>query len=307
MGAYAMSVSNDALENRVLIGVEKDDETMALPHFPGIRVSKSEFGRMFWDPNGAEFEFMIKHLTAASNSYGMIMNSFEELESVFVDYYNREAKSKVWCVGPPCLAEPSTINEKTQISAEQEIAIGLEESEANFLWVIRKDEWEVGEGFEERVKERGIVVREWVDQREILLHKSVEGFLSHCGWNSLLESIYAGVPILAWPMMAEQPLNAKLVVEEIKVVLRVERCDGFLKREELKKKVRELMEGENSKELRKNVKDLSEAANKAMEEENGLSWSTLDWLIHEAWVFHLVPLPSRCRCNPNVFSKFNIE
>ncbi|MQK22673.1 hypothetical protein EI013_30365, partial [Escherichia coli] len=92
-----------------------------------------------------------------------------------------------------------------EMSHEQleEIATGLEESMVNFLWVIRKDEWGLPDGFEEKVKSRGIVVREWVDQREILMHESVEGFLSHCGWNSVLESICAGVPILAWPMMAE--------------------------------------------------------------------------------------------------------
>ncbi|KAJ0053312.1 hypothetical protein Pint_02687 [Pistacia integerrima] len=168
--------------------------------------------------------------------------------------------------------------------------MGLEESKVNFLWVIRNDETEVGEGFEEKVKERGMVVREWVNQREILLHESVKGFLSHCGWNSVLESICAGVPILAWPIMAEQALNAKMVAEEIKVGLRVESCDGsvmggFVKWEELVKKVRELMVGENVKELRKKVKELSEGAKKAMEEEKGLSWHTLDTLIAEACNF----------------------
>ncbi|WMV15165.1 hypothetical protein MTR67_008550 [Solanum verrucosum] len=66
------------------------------------------------------------------------------------------------------------------------------------------------------------MVTEWVDQREILSHGSVEGFLSHCDWNSVVESICAKVPILAWPMMADQHLNARMVVEEIKIGLRVE-------------------------------------------------------------------------------------
>uniref|UniRef100_A0A6N2MJ68 Anthocyanidin 3-O-glucosyltransferase n=1 Tax=Salix viminalis TaxID=40686 RepID=A0A6N2MJ68_SALVM len=76
--------------------------------------------------------------------------------------------------------------------------------------------------------------------------------MSHCGWNSVLESICAGVPILAWPMMAEQPLNARMVEEEIK-------WKG------LKKMVEELMEGEMGKEVRKNVEDYGELARKAME------------------------------------------
>lgn len=155
----------------------------------------------------------------------------------------------------------------------------------NFLWVVRKKESELGEGFEERVKETGIVVREWVDQKEILMHQSVQGFLSHCGWNSVLESICAGVPILAWPMMAEQPLNARMVVEEIKVGLRVETCDGtvkgLVKWEGLMKMVRELMEGEMGKEVRIKVEELAELAKMAMEENTGSSWRTLDMLINE--------------------------
>ena len=175
---------------------------------------------------------------------------------------------------------------QAEISNEQleEIAIGLEESMVSFLWVIRKDDWGVPEGFEERVIERGMVVREWVDQREILMHEGVGGFVSHCGWNSVLESVCAGVPILAWPMMAEQHLNARMVEEEIKVGLRVETCDGrvrgFVRREGVRKTVRELMEGERGKEARKKVKELAQLARKAVQE-GGSSWSTLESLLRE--------------------------
>ena len=127
-------------------------------------------------------------------------------------------------------------------------------------------------------------MRDWVDQREILMHESVQGFLSHCGWNSVLESICAGVPILAWPMMAGQPLNARMIVEEIKVGLRVETCDGsvrgFVKWEGLKKMVKELIEGEKGKEVRKKCKEVAEKAMKAMGE-GGSSKCTLDLLIDE--------------------------
>lgn len=112
----------------------------------------------------------------------------------------------------------------------------------NFLWVTRKDVEEIiGEGFKDRIRKTGMIVRDWVDQWEILSHESVKGFLSHCGWNSALESICVGVLLLAWPMMAEQPLNAKMVVEEIKVGLRVETqygsVRGFVTKEELSQKV----------------------------------------------------------------------
>ena len=156
----------------------------------------------------------------------------------------------------------------------------------NFLWVIRKSESEISDEFEKRVKDRGIVVRDWVDQREILMHESVQGFLSHCGWNSVLESICAcaGVPILAWPMMADQHLNARMVVEEIKVGLRVETFDGsvrgFVKWEGLKKMVKELIEREKGKEVRMKCKEVAEKAMKAIGE-GGSSKCTLDLLIDE--------------------------
>lgn len=172
---------------------------------------------------------------------------------------------------------------QAEISREQleEIALGLEESKVNFLWVVKGNE--IVKGFQERVGERGMVVRdEWVDQRKILDHESVKGFLSHCGWNSLMESICSEVPILAFPVAAEQPLNAILVVEELRVAERVVAAsDGIVRREEIVKKVKALMEGEKGKELRKNVEAYGKMAKKALEEGVGSSWKNLDNLINE--------------------------
>ncbi|CAK7328053.1 unnamed protein product [Dovyalis caffra] len=323
IGFYGMSIYSWCLckvvaERRLLFGPESDDELITLPQFPSIKVTRNDFDSTFTDPepNGPLFEFNVASITAAINSYGMIINSFYELESAFADYLNKESGNKVWCVGPLCLVDaPRVVHEphkkptwikwldqkleqgrsvlyvafgsQADISPEQlkEIATGLLDSKANFLWVIRAKERELGDDYEEKIGNRGIVVREWVDQREILMHRSVQGFLSHCGWNSVLESICAGVPILAWPMMADQPLNARLVVEEIKVGLRVETCDGsvrgFVQWEGLKRMVNELMEGVMGNDARKKVKECGEIAKKAMEEGSGSSWRTLDWLIDE--------------------------
>ncbi|OAY25825.1 UDP-glycosyltransferase 90A1 [Manihot esculenta] len=318
MSNYASCVSRAVAESKVLFGPQLDDELINVSKFPWINVTKNDFESPFRDPEpkGPPFELLLKSMIAASISNGFISNSFYELEPVFVDYLNNRSKQKTWCVGPLCLAstprvetellnEPSWIQwldqklkqgssvlyvafgSQAEISAEQlkEITIALEESRVNFLWVIRKQESELGEGFEERVKERGIVVREWVDQMEILMHPSIQGFLSHCGWNSVLESICAGVPILAWPMMAEQHINARMVREEIKIGLRVETCNGsvrgFVKWEGLEKMVKELMEGEMGKKVRNKVSEFAEMAKKAMKEGTGSSWRTLDMLLEE--------------------------
>ena len=115
------------------------------------------------------------------------------------------------------------------------LAIGLEASGKSFIWVIRppigfdlrgefRSEW-LPEGFEERIKEikQGLLVRNWAPQLEILSHKSTGAFLSHCGWNSVIESLSQGVPVIGWPMAAEQAYNSKMLVEEMGVAVELTR------------------------------------------------------------------------------------
>ncbi|XP_019429574.1 PREDICTED: UDP-glycosyltransferase 90A1-like [Lupinus angustifolius] len=323
MSCYSVCLSSEAVFSGILGGSQPDDELVTLTRFPWIKLCKNDFEAEFRnsEPKSDAYEFNMNVISAIGGSYGMLVNSFYELEHVFVDHSNKEYSPKSWCVGPFCLPQytpnihlirgekprwiewlDEKLKEKgsvlyvafgsqAEISDEQliEMAKGLEESMVNFLWVIRKAEWALPDGFEERVQNRGIVVREWVDQREILMHESIEGFLSHCGWNSVLESICAGVPILAWPMMAEQHLNARMVDEEIKIGLRVETCDGsvrgFVKSEGLRKSVKELMEGEKGREGRKKVTELADIAKNAVQE-GGSSCSTLDLLLQEICTHH---------------------
>lgn len=113
---------------------------------------------------------------------------------------------------------------RTTLEREQmkEIGDGLMRSGYRFLWVVKdkivdKEDVEIGLdevlGVElvEKMKEKGLVVKEWVDQSEILSHKSIGGFVSHCGWNSITEAALNGVPILGWPQHGDQKINAKLV------------------------------------------------------------------------------------------------
>ncbi|XP_054803252.1 UDP-glycosyltransferase 90A1-like [Prosopis cineraria] len=317
MSSYAHAVCREAFISGIFNGPQPEDESVKLNRFPWIGVSKNDVEPEFrnQDPNSVSFEFHTNAISSTVKSFGTVVNSFYELEPVFVDYTTKESDHKPhYCVGPLCLAEEPrnklseesrkptwmewldkkqevlyvAFGSQAEISSEQlkEIATGLEESKVEFMWVVRKKEWELPQGFEGRVEERGIIVREWVDQREILMHKSVKGFLSHCGWNSVLEAICGGVPILAWPMMAEQHLNAKMVEEEIKVGLRVDtfqgsRRGGLIRGEWVSQMVRELMEGEKGREARKKVAELAGAAKKAVAE-GGSSWRALDSLLLEA-------------------------
>ncbi|KAJ9540975.1 hypothetical protein OSB04_027481 [Centaurea solstitialis] len=323
MNSYVSAVGREVFSNRLLSGPESNDDLITVTGFPWIKITRNDYDKPLNQrvpTTGPHLDFMMESRIATANSYGLISNSFYELEPRFVDYLNSDPKPKVWCVGPLCLAQPQpkieagvhqqqpkwiewldqklaqdrsvvylAFGSQAEISIRQleEISKGLEESQVSFLWVVRKNDDEtnvVMKELEERVGERGMIAREWVDQMEILKHESVKGFVSHCGWNSVLESICWKVPILAWPMMAEQHLNARMVVEEIKIGLRVETCDGsvrgFVKADGLKKMVKELMEGEKGKEVRKKVEEIGEGAKKAMAE-GGSSWRTLNELIDE--------------------------
>ncbi|RVW95045.1 UDP-glycosyltransferase 88F4 [Vitis vinifera] len=145
----------------------------------------------------------------------------------------------------------------------KEIANGLERSGKRFLWVVKNppstDKSKriavtadvdlnvlMPEGFLERTKDRGMVVKSWAPQVAVLNHPSVGGFVTHCGWNSVLEAVVAGVPMVAWPLYAEQHLNKAALVEVMKMAIGVEQMDEdmFVSGAEVERRVRELMEYE---------------------------------------------------------------
>ncbi|KDP24223.1 hypothetical protein JCGZ_25880 [Jatropha curcas] len=105
----------------------------------------------------------------------------------------------------------------------QQLASGLEESTRPFIWVIQtgKGYDSCGLDLETRAGDRGLIIYGWAPQLLILGHRSAGGFLSHCGWNSTMEAIGVGVPILAWPIRGDQYYNAKLIVSYLKVGYRV--------------------------------------------------------------------------------------
>ncbi|KAL1540225.1 beta-D-glucosyl crocetin beta-1,6-glucosyltransferase [Salvia divinorum] len=175
----------------------------------------------------------------------VLIKTCRGLEGQYVDYLSTLCGKKIVTTGPLITfadnqetggseimewlserREGSTIyisfGSENYLSKEQmrEIAIGLELSGVNFLWVAREPagsevsiEDAVPEGFLERAKPRGLVVRGWAPQAAILAHPSVGGFMSHCGWSSITESLYFGVPVVAVPLKLDQPMNARLVVE----------------------------------------------------------------------------------------------
>jgi hypothetical protein len=176
---------------------------------------------------------------------------------------------------------------KGTLSAEQlkEIAVGLERSGQRFLWSVRtpaeshdankylevRSEPDLGElmpeGFLERTRGRGLVVTSWVPQVDVLRHRATGAFVTHCGWNSVLEAVAAGVPMLCWPLEAEQKMNKVCMTEDMGIAVElVGYGEGFVKAGEVDAKVRMVIEGEEGRQLRARVADRKEEAEAALEE-----------------------------------------
>ncbi|KAM7500064.1 hypothetical protein LguiA_024478 [Lonicera macranthoides] len=163
-----------------------------------------------------------------------------------------------------------------------EIAWGLAKSKHNFIWIIRPD-MVVGEavmalpqGFIEETKECGLITG-WCQQEQVLNHPAVGGFFSHCGWNSVLESISAGVPMICWPYFGEHITNCKMVCNEWKFGIEVAED---VERGQVEKAVKEIIEGESGKKVREKAKRWMKIAQEAAYSD-GVSTQNLDKLVNE--------------------------
>ncbi|KAI3697686.1 hypothetical protein L6452_30782 [Arctium lappa] len=216
-------------------------------------------------------------------------------------------KKKIWAIGPVNqvqIASDVTVSENrhkclqwldkqpansviyvsfgttTTFSDDQirELATGLERSEQRFIWVVRAADvggvsgFEDGtvklpDGFEERVRERGWIERGWAPQLEILGHPATGGFLSHCGWNSSMESISIGVPMATWPMHSDQPRNGILITDVLGIGVVVkdwERKNELVTAAVVEEGVRTLMGSKEGEEMRKRATVLSDDIKKSV-------------------------------------------
>ncbi|MED6201149.1 hypothetical protein PIB30_092061, partial [Stylosanthes scabra] len=182
------------------------------------------------------------------------------------------------------------------ISHEQiiELALGLELSGQKFLWLLKPPSkfgiiFEFGDfsedplkylpnGFLERTKERGFIIPYWAPQIKILGHSAIGGYLCHCGWNSILESVVHGIPMIAWPLFAEQRMNAVLFCNGLKVAIRAKVNEmGIVEREAVALVIKNLMIGEEGKEIHQRIRNLKRGAEYAITE-GGSSTRTLTQL-----------------------------
>ncbi|KAB1220550.1 UDP-glycosyltransferase 85A1 [Morella rubra] len=251
-------------------------------------------------PNDIIFNFVIETVKRTAKASGIVIHTFDALErevldalsSKFphlyaigplqqllnqsLDYPLKSIGYGLWKEDTECL---HWLNSKAPnsvvyanfgsiifVTADNlvEFASGLANSKHPFLWIIRpnlvKGESAVlPSEFVEETKERGLIAS-WCPQEEVLNHPAIGGFVTHCGWNSIIESVSAGVPMLCWPFVADQPMNCKYTCKDWGIGMEI---DSDIKREEVEKLVRELMEGEKGEEMKKKVLEWKKLAEEA--------------------------------------------
>ncbi|XP_010261336.1 PREDICTED: UDP-glycosyltransferase 89B2-like [Nelumbo nucifera] len=276
-----------------------------------------------------EMDFIRDSILANLASWGIVFNSFKDLDGVYLMNYVREelGPHRVWAVGPllPPDDNPSIerggsnsvaagdvmswldrfedhtvvyvcFGSQVVLSNEQmeALAAALEVSGCRFVWCVKEASGGstaftggasgvVPSGFEERVGGRGLVIRGWAPQVLILRHRAVGAFLTHCGWNSVLEALVAGVPMLAWPMGADQFINARLLVEEKGMAVKL--CEGRQvtpNSTELAKAIAESVgaHGPKTKSVRVRAMETRQAALHAINP-GGTSFKDLDQLVND--------------------------
>ncbi|KAJ3686620.1 hypothetical protein LUZ61_015784 [Rhynchospora tenuis] len=177
-----------------------------------------------------------------------------------------------------------------------ELGSGLEAANKPFIWVVKEaeitpevDRW-LSEDFEKRVQQQGLICRGWVPQLAILSHPSVGGFMTHCGWNSILESLSQGLPMITWPHFSDQFTNEKVVVDVLGLgvslgtealcwIPAVDDETIWVHRDDIEKAVQKLMgEEEEAKSMRRKAAAMADNAKKAMEQ-GGSSYDNITRLI----------------------------
>ncbi|CAL9229321.1 unnamed protein product [Arabidopsis halleri] len=251
---------------------------------------------------------MILETTKASS--GLIFMSCEELDQDSLSQAREDFKVPIFAIGPSPIHFPATPSslftpDKTCIpwldrqedksviyvsigslvtiseSELMEIAWGLSNSDQPFLWVVRVGsvngmEWieTIPEDFIKRLNEKGKIVK-WAPQQEVLKHRAIGGFLTHNGWNSTVESVCEGVPMICLPFRWDQLLNARFVSEVWMVGIHLE---GRIERNEIEGAIRRLLLETEGEAIRERIEHLKEKVGRSFKQ-NGSAYQSLQNLI----------------------------
>ncbi|KAF6998981.1 hypothetical protein CFC21_015053 [Triticum aestivum] len=231
-----------ALVSNSNTNIEPEPEAVSVPRFPApeIRVPTVELPEYLRSQERVDYSTYNRLYEVQGDCFGVAVNTSLDLEEHYCEMYAGNGYAKrAYMLGPLSLRLPSSpeagdsrytdwldskpsrsvvyvcFGSLAHVSDAQldELALGLEASGMAFLWVVRADKWSPPERWHERVGGRGMVATAWAPQRAILAHRAVGAFVTHCGWNSVLETVAAGVPVLTWPIVFEQFITERLLTE----------------------------------------------------------------------------------------------
>ncbi|CAN4092446.1 unnamed protein product [Withania somnifera] len=289
-----------------------------IPSMKGIRLRDLPSFLRSTNPDDFLFKFLMQEADRSKSASAIIINTFDPLEKEVLETLqaflppiytigplhflvkhiedkNLECLgSNLWKEDPKCLEwldsrKPNSVvyvnfGSITVMTAKQliEFAWGLANSHMEFLWIIRPDivsgeQAILPPEFVEETKERGMLTS-WCPQEHVLSHPAIGGFLTHSGWNSTLESIGNGVPMICWPFFAEQQTNCWFKGTQWGIGMEI---DNNVKRDEVESLVRELMVGDKGKEMKKKAMEWKKLAEEAAKKPSGSSYVNIDKLINE--------------------------
>ncbi|KAL0900390.1 hypothetical protein Bca101_084351 [Brassica carinata] len=308
LSAFVAFSKFHVLREKGYLSLQESQADLPVPELPHLRMKDLPWFQTEDPRSGDKLKTGV--LKSLKSSSGIIFNAIQDLEPEQLHQTLKEFPVPLFCIGPfhkrvspsssslltqdmTCLSwldnqEPNSViyvslGSIASIDESEflEIAWGLRNSNQPFLWVVRPGlirgtEWIeiLPKGFIESLEGKGKIVK-WAPQIEVLAHRATGGFLTHCGWNSTIESICEGVPLICKPSFGDQRVNARYISDVWRIGLHLE---NKIERVEIEEAVRTLMKSSQGEEIRKRIMPMKEAAEKCLEP-GGSSFRNLEKLI----------------------------
>ncbi|GLJ07739.1 hypothetical protein SUGI_0073390 [Cryptomeria japonica] len=294
---------SDIIGDRQIIEIRDHCINVNLRRSQLPQLLRSESSALFISLYPGDISIQQAYASAKESSAATLVNTFDGVEAEYVGYLEESTGKPVWGVANPlhtpqhgidneseCIRWLDTQKQKSVLyvsfgsqaflSEEQTKALarGIAASKQCFIWTIKDP---VGshinscdflpEGFIKETKDRGMVIHGWVPQLLILSHPATAFFMTHCGWNSTLESISAGVPMVVWPMGFDQFINAKLVTEHLGLGVQIcEGLDAIPRSDIVENTVKAAMTTEIGEDMRLRALKIKESINEASRKLSGM-------------------------------------
>nr|AFJ53011.1 UDP-glycosyltransferase 1 [Linum usitatissimum] len=273
----------------------KDRRKDAIDYIPGVKRIEPKDTMSFLqeaDENTIIHQIIFPAFQDARGADFILANTVQELEQDTISGLKQAHKGQVYSIGPIFPPRFTKSSVSTSLWAESdctkwlntkppgsvlyvsfgsyahvtkadlvEIAHGLALSKVSFIWVLRDDIVSADDpnplpvGFKEEISDRAMIVG-WCNQKEVLSHTAIGGFLTHCGWNSVLESTWCGVPMVCFPLYTDQFTNRKLVVDDWKIGINLINHTVVTK-EDVAENINHLMDGKSRERIKEKVKEVN--------------------------------------------------